>query len=76
MSFTDRELCDTKKSIEGMFALSSPSREEVDQLVAKAVSLSAKQGKTQDHGFMYSLSFDDLDGHHWEVVWMNPQQAQ
>jgi uncharacterized protein len=29
-----------------------------------------------DHGFMYGWSFYDLDGHHWEVVWMDPKAAQ
>jgi predicted lactoylglutathione lyase len=29
-----------------------------------------------DHGFMYAWSFYDLDGHHWEVVWMDPAHVQ
>ena len=58
---------------EGLFALSAESREEVDALVHKAfTSGGAAAQKPQDHGFMYGWSFYDLDGHHWEVVWMDP----
>jgi predicted lactoylglutathione lyase len=76
-TFTKRELCDTTKHTEGLFALSCASRSEVDEMVKKALAAGGKPAMDpQDHGFMYGWSFYDLDGHHWEVVWMNPEMAQ
>jgi uncharacterized protein len=75
--FTKRELCDTTKYTEGLFALSCESRPEVDELVKKAIAGGGKHAMDpQDHGFMYGTSFYDLDGHHWEVFWMDPAAAQ
>lgn len=75
-TFTRRELCDTSRQTEGLFALSCESREEVDDLVKKAVAAGATHAMDpQDHGFMYGWSFYDLDGHHWEVFWMDPKAA-
>ena len=72
-TFTTRELCDTSRQTEGLFALSCTSRADVDDLVNKAVAAGGTQAmKPQDHGFMYGWSFYDLDGHHWEVMWMDP----
>jgi len=72
-TFTRRELCDTTRQTEGLFALSCGSRAEVDQLVKKAVASGGAHAlDPQDHGFMYGWSFYDLDGHHWEVFWMDP----
>ena len=76
-SFTNRELCDTATQTEGLFALSCESRGEVDQLVEKAVAAGgARAMPPQDHGFMYGSSFYDPDGHHWEVLWMDPAAVQ
>ena len=73
-SFTKRELCDTSRYTEGLLALSCRSREEVDEMVRKAIAGGGKHaGDPQDHGFMYGWSFYDPDGHHWEVLWMDPQ---
>jgi predicted lactoylglutathione lyase len=73
-TFTKRELCDTAKQTEGLFALSCGSRAEVDQLVDKAIAGGGTRAMpSQDHGFMYSSSFYDLDNHHWEVFWMDPK---
>lgn len=72
-TFTRREVCDTSRSTEGLFAISATTREEVDHLFDRAMSAGASEAMDpQDHGFMYSRSFYDLDGHHWEVVWMDP----
>jgi predicted lactoylglutathione lyase len=72
-TFTKRDPCDTTKQTEALFALSCTSRAEVDELVNKAVTLGARHAMDpQDHGFMYGWSFYDLDGHHWEVLWMDP----
>jgi uncharacterized protein len=73
-TFTKRQLCDTARQTEGLFALSCQSRAEVDELVNKAIAAGGKHaGEPQDHGFMYGWSFYDLDGHHWEVLWMDPK---
>ncbi|WP_437616937.1 VOC family protein [Sorangium sp. So ce834] len=76
-TFTKKEICDTATHVEGAFGLSCESRAEVDAMVAKALAGGGKEaGPPEDHGFMYSRSFEDLDGHHWEVVWMDPAAAQ
>lgn len=73
-SFTKRQICDTRTHTEGLFAISCDGREAVDALVDKALSLGASPASDpQDHGFMYVRSFYDLDGHHWEVMWMDPK---
>ncbi len=76
-TFIKRDICDTTKATEALFALSCSSRAEVDEVVKKAVAQGGKHAlDPQDHGFMYSWSFYDLDGHHWEVVWMNPSHVK
>jgi uncharacterized protein len=75
-TFTRRELCDTTKHTEGLFAISCNSRAEVDEMVRKAVAAGGSHAvDAMDHGFMYAWSFYDLDGHHWEVMWMDPEAA-
>jgi len=76
-TFTKNQLCDTSTHTEGLIALSCASRAEVDALVKKAIAAGGKNAMDpQDHGFMYGWSFYDLDGHHWEVVWMDPGVIQ
>ncbi|GAB7544123.1 VOC family protein [Cupriavidus sp. CuC1] len=71
--FTDRKLCDTSDSTEVLITLSCESRAEVDALVAKALASGGKSPRApQDHGFMYAHGFEDLDGHIWELVYMEP----
>ena len=75
-SFTKREICGPNAT-EAMCALSCESRAEVDAMVAKALAAGGTNAMPpQDHGFMYGHSFYDLDGHHWEVVWMDPSVPQ
>lgn len=75
--FTKKEIADATKSSEVLIALSAESREKVDELVEKALAAGGSTaGETQDHGFMYGRSFDDLDGHTWEVVWMDPAAVE
>lgn len=73
-TFTPKAICDAMKSTEVLVCLSCESRAEVDELVRKAV---AAEGTTynepQDHGFMYAHGFQDLDGHIWELVYMEPE---
>ena len=76
-TFTRRELCDTSRSTEGLFALSCESRAAVEEMVNKAIAAGGQHAMDpQDHGFMYGWSFYDLDGHHWEVFWMDPAAAR
>jgi predicted lactoylglutathione lyase len=74
-SFTKKEIADATTSTETILALSADSREEVDSLVDKALAAGGQVAgePTEMEDFMYSRSFYDLDGHHWEVVYMNPQ---
>lgn len=76
-TFTKQAVCDTSTHTEGLFALSCKSREEVDRLYKTALASGGKPAmEAQDHGFMYSVSFYDLDSHHWELVWMDAGQVQ
>ncbi len=76
-TFTRNRPCDTSTHTEALFALSCESRAEVDTLVKTALAAGGRNAKDpQDHGFMYGWSFYDLDGHHWEVLWMDPKHVQ
>jgi predicted lactoylglutathione lyase len=76
-TFTKKEIADASRSTETMLALSTDTRQEVDELADKALAAGGTQANDpQDHGFMYSRSFYDLDGHHWEVVYMDPSSVQ
>lgn len=75
--FTKKEIADATRTSEVLIALSAESREKVDELVDKAIAAGGTaSGETQDLGFMYGRSFDDLDGHTWEVVWMDPAAVE
>jgi uncharacterized protein len=75
--FTKQEICDTSRQTEALVALSCRSRAEVDDLVTRAIAAGGRHAMDpQDHGFMYGSSFYDVDGHHWEVFWMDPAAAQ
>jgi uncharacterized protein len=72
-SFTERPLGESGKTTSAIFAISVNSREEVDAMVKQAIAAGGTHAQEpQDHGFMYGWSFYDLDGHHWEVFWMDP----
>jgi predicted lactoylglutathione lyase len=76
-TFTSRTIADTKQQIEGLFCLSCESRAEVDKLVKIALESGGAAAKPpMDFGFMYGHSFFDPDGHHWEVMWMDPGHIQ
>ncbi len=75
--FTKNEPCDTSRATEALMALSCNSRAEVDQMVRKAIDSGGRPAMDpMDHGFMYGWSFYDPDGHHWEVLWMDPKAVQ
>jgi predicted lactoylglutathione lyase len=71
--FAKRPTGDPRQETSALFAVGVSSRAEVDEMVHKAVAAGGAHAlEPQDHGFMYGWSFYDLDGHHWEVFWMDP----
>lgn len=74
-TFTKKPVSDAKTSIEVLIAIDAASREEVQQLVAKAQQAGGLiYADPQDHGWMYQHGFADLDGHQWEIVYMDASQ--
>ncbi|NBD27363.1 VOC family protein [Paenibacillus glycinis] len=71
-SFISKPVADPSVSAAGIIALSADSRDHVNELADKALAAGGKQYKeAQDHGFMYVRSFEDLDGHLWEIAHMD-----
>ncbi|WP_246938492.1 VOC family protein [Bacillus pinisoli] len=71
-NFTKKEIADTTNSSEAIMALSIDSREKVDEIVNNALKAGGKPSKEpQDHGFMYGWGFEDIDGHLWELFFMD-----
>ena len=75
--FTVKQIADTRTTAEVLLCLSADSRDAVDGMVAKAAAAGATIDPCpqQDYGFMYGRSFEDPDGHIWEVVWMDVEAA-
>ncbi|MET9935478.1 MULTISPECIES: VOC family protein [unclassified Streptomyces] len=72
-----KEVSDATKTTEVLITLSAESREKADELADAALAAGGTPAKEpMDMGFMYGRSFTDLDGHHWEVFWMDPAAAQ
>ena len=75
--FTKKELADTTKQTEVIMAVSAESREGVDELADKALGAGGSPANEPlEMGFMYGRSFQDPDGHLWEVVWMDPSAIE
>lgn len=71
-TFTKKEICDTTKDTEVIIALSTESREKVDQMINDVIEAGGKESrKPQDHGWMYERSFQDINGHVWEIIYMD-----
>lgn len=76
-SFIKKEIVDATKSTEVLVALSADSRSEVDEMVKKVVEAGGKEVRDpQDYGFMYGRAFEDLDGHIWEIYYMDPNYVK
>jgi uncharacterized protein len=76
-TFTKKEICDVAKDAEVIVALSAESREKVDQIMNKVLEAGGKESRDpQDHGWMYGRSFQDIDGHLWEIIYMNETALQ
>lgn len=70
--FTKKPISDAKKSTEVLLALDAETREAVDTMVKNAVKAGGSvYSDPQDHGWMYGHSFADLDGHQWEILYIN-----
>lgn len=76
--FTDKPISDAHAASAVLLALMTDARGEVDAMVERAVAAGGKAdpGPVQDHGFMYGRSFEDPDGHHWEIGWMDMEAAK
>lgn len=71
-TFTKKEICDTAQNTEMIVALSAESREKVDQMINKVVEAGGTEYREpQDHGWMYERSFEDINGHIWEILYMD-----
>lgn len=76
-SFTSKKIPDAHKTAQVLLALTEESRDDVDARVTAASELGKPDpNPVQDHGFMYGRSFEDPDGHIWEVAWMDPSAMQ
>lgn len=74
--FTPLPVADAHTASEVLLCLSADSREQVDELVGRAVELGGTDVRTEDYGFMYGRSYADPDGHIWEIMWMDPRAAE
>jgi uncharacterized protein len=76
-TFMPKEICDATKYSEVLVALSNESRAAVDEMVAKAISAGGTTYKEpNDMGFMYQHGFQDLDGHIWEIFFMEESSIE
>jgi predicted lactoylglutathione lyase len=75
--FTPKPICDATRSTEVLVALSLDSRAQVDEMVRKAVAAGGSTyAEPKDYGFMWQHGFQDLDGHMWEIFYMDPSAIQ
>lgn len=71
-TFTKKEICDTTKDTEVIIALSTESREKVDEMMQNVFDAGGTESREpQDHGWMYGRSFQDINGHLWEIIYMD-----
>ena len=74
--FTPKRIADAHATSEVLIAISADSREAVDDITDKALAAGGREPREkQDYGFMYGRSFEDLDGHIWEPMWMDVAAA-
>ena len=75
--FAKRPIADPATHTQALFCFSVASRDEVDTVSAAALAAGGSEAdEAEDLGFMYSRSFYDLDGHGWQIMWMDPAAAQ
>jgi predicted lactoylglutathione lyase len=72
-TFTDKKIADTKQFIAAAICLTCESRQEVDELAARAREAGGTLPRPPKHyGAMYGQGFEDLDGHNWKLMYMEP----
>ena len=75
--FTQKEIVDTTKNIEVITALSFESREKVEEMMTKVLDAGGTEvPRSQDYDFMFLKAFEDLDGHTWEIFWMDESKIK
>jgi uncharacterized protein len=75
--FTPKEIADATRTTEVLTCLSADSKADVDRIVDTALAAGATEAREpMDYGFMFGRSFNDLDGHIWEIVWMDPSHVE
>ena len=75
--FAKTPIADPTSETQALFCFSVPSRDEVDSIGAAALAAGGSEADgPEDFGFMYSRSFYDLDGHGWQIMWMDPTAAE
>ena len=75
-TFTPKRIADARETTEVLICVSEDSREAVDAITEKALAAGGREPREkQDYGFMYGRSFEDLDGHIWEPMWMDLEAA-
>lgn len=75
--FTPKPVCDASKSTEVLICLSCESRDQVDDLVRRAVAAGGTiYADPKDYGFMYQHGFQDPDGHIWELIYMEAEALE
>lgn len=73
-TFTKKEICDTRKDTETIIALSAESRQKVDEMIHNVIEAGGNEPReAQDHGWMYGRSFEDINGHLWEIIYMDEE---
>ena len=75
--FTKKPIADATASTEAILCVSAADRAEVDALADAALAAGGSVANDpMDLGFMYGRSFNDLDGHLWETMWMSPEAVE
>jgi len=74
-TFTHKQICNTATTSEVLISISVETREQVDEMIEKVVKAGGSEYmKRQDYGWMYQRTFLDIDGHHWEIFFMDENQ--
>ena len=76
-SFTNTEIVNTKQGTEVLLSIDAESKEEVDEMAEKAINAGgkSKHKPAEMEGWMYGCVFTDLDGHQWNVLYMDMDKA-
>lgn len=75
--FTTKDIANAAVTTEVLVSIAADSKEDVQAIVDRAFAAGAKPSiDPVDHGFMYQAGFQDLDGHMWEVMYMDPSTLE